>query len=105
MVDYKAVYMAGKGRLVHNTDGFVLYDADGKVIYSQGPLASRGVCADYFWYEIGDVICIGNKDAMYYCFLSDAAKIAKTRYAVPAALCGDVAGFLAASWAVRVLFG
>ena len=33
-----------------------------------------------------------------------AAKVAKTRYAVPAALCGDVAGFLAASWAVRLLF-
>ena len=33
-----------------------------------------------------------------------AAKIGKTRYAVPAALCADVAGFLAASWAVRLLF-
>ena len=34
-----------------------------------------------------------------------AAKIAKTRYAIPAALCGDVVGFLAASWAVRLWFG
>ena len=33
-----------------------------------------------------------------------AAKVGKTRYAVPAALCADVAGFLAASWAVRLLF-
>ncbi len=82
MVDYKAVYMVGKGRLVHNTDGFVLYDANGRELYSQGPLASRGVCADYFWYEIGDVICIGNKDALYYCFLSDSSKVAKTRFAV-----------------------
>jgi len=29
----------------------------------------------------------------------------KTRYAVPAALCADVAAFLAAAWAVRVVFG
>ncbi len=34
-----------------------------------------------------------------------AAKIARTRYAIPAALCGDVVGFLAASWAVRLIFG
>ena len=34
-----------------------------------------------------------------------AAKISRTRYAIPAALCGDVAGFLAASWAVKWLFG
>ncbi len=33
-----------------------------------------------------------------------AAKISKTRYAVPAALCADIAGFLAASWAVRLVF-
>ena len=33
-----------------------------------------------------------------------AAGIVKTRYAVPAALCADLAGFMAAAWAVRVLF-
>jgi spore maturation protein B len=30
--------------------------------------------------------------------------VRKTRYAVPAALCADLAGFLSASWAVRVLW-
>ena len=34
-----------------------------------------------------------------------AVKITKTRYAVPAALCADLAGFLAAAWAVRLCFG
>ena len=34
-----------------------------------------------------------------------AAGVKKTRYAVPAALCADVAAFLAAAWAVRVVFG
>ena len=33
------------------------------------------------------------------------AGIKRTRYAVPAALCADLAGFLAAAWAVRVIFG
>ena len=30
--------------------------------------------------------------------------IVRTRYAVPAALCADLTGFLAAAWAVRVFF-
>lgn len=34
-----------------------------------------------------------------------AAGVKKTRYAIPAALCADVAAFLAAAWAVRVFFG
>ena len=33
-----------------------------------------------------------------------AAGIRKTRYTIPAALCADLAGFIAASWAVRVCF-
>ena len=33
-----------------------------------------------------------------------AAGIVKTRYAVPAALCADLAGFLSAAWAVRLIF-
>jgi spore maturation protein B len=28
----------------------------------------------------------------------------KTRYAVPAALCADLAGFIASAWAVRFFF-
>ncbi|MBR2668081.1 MAG: spore maturation protein [Oscillospiraceae bacterium] len=31
--------------------------------------------------------------------------IVRTRHAVPAALCADLAGFLASAWAVRLLFG
>lgn len=34
-----------------------------------------------------------------------AVGITKTRYAVPAALCADLVGFLAAAWAVRLCFG
>lgn len=34
-----------------------------------------------------------------------AVGITKTRYAIPAALCADFAGFVAAAWAVRVCFG
>lgn len=34
-----------------------------------------------------------------------AVGIRKTRYAIPAALCADLAGFVAAAWAVRLWFG
>ena len=38
--------------------------------------------ADYFWYEIGDVISIGDYNMLYYCFPKNSGDIvAKTRLA------------------------
>ena len=82
LVDYKAIYMVGEGRLVHDETGFTLTGCDGKLHYQQGPLSCYSLYADYFWYEIGDVICIGNHDVLYYCFPQDAGDVvAKTRLA------------------------
>ena len=81
MVDYKAIYMVGNGHLTHNENGFVLTGCDGKLHYEQKPLASYGLYSDYYWYEIGDMICIGNKDALYYCFPNTDGVVAKTRIA------------------------
>ena len=81
MVDYKAIYMVGAGHLTHNTDGFTLTDNQGKVLYTQSPLACYGLYSDYYWYEIADVICIGNRDALYYCFPKGGDVVAKTRLA------------------------
>ncbi len=82
MVDYSAIYMVGEGKLVHDENGFTLTGCDGKLNYSQGPLACYGLYADYYWYEIGDVICIGNRDALYYCFPQNCGDVvAKTRLA------------------------
>lgn len=79
-VDYNAIYDIGKGRLVHDGNGFHLYDADGKLLYEHAPLTSHSVCADFYWYEKGDVIGIGTKDTTYYCLLNDAFKVAKMRH-------------------------
>ena len=81
MVDFKAIYMVGKGHLTHNSQGFVLTGCDGKLSYEQKPLSSYGLYSDYFWYEIGDMICIGNRDALYYCFPKKDGVVAKTRLA------------------------
>lgn len=81
MVDYKAVYMVGQGRLVHDENGFRLTGCEGKLDYSQGPLACYGLYSDYYWYELGDIVCIGNKDALYYCFPRGGDPVAKTRMA------------------------
>lgn len=43
---------------------------------------SYSLYSDYFWYEIGDVICIGNGDLLYYCFPEDKkVNVAKARLA------------------------
>ncbi len=81
MVDHKAIYMVGDGHLTHDSDGFRLTGCDGRLNYTQGALANYGLYSDYLWYEIGDVICIGNRDALYYCFPKGGDVVAKTRMA------------------------
>ncbi len=81
MVDYSAIYMVGSGRLTHDATGFRLTGCDGRLDYTQGPLANYGLYADYYWYEIADMVCIGNADALYYCFPKDTTPVAKARLA------------------------
>lgn len=82
VVDYKAVYRMGEGVLVHDAEGFHLTGCDGKLDYRQSPMSSYGLYADYFWYELGDMVCIGDKDCLYYCFPKEGGDpVAKTRLA------------------------
>lgn len=81
MTDFKKIYMVGSGRLIHNSDGFSLTGCDGKLNYHHSPLSSYGLYADYYWYEIGDVICIGDKNHLYYCFPKGKCNVAKARIA------------------------
>ena len=82
MVNTKSIYRVGKGRLRHTAQGFHLTGCDGKLDYLQKPGASYSLYSDYYWYEVGDVICIGNKDVLYYCFPQGSRDVvAKTRLA------------------------
>ena len=81
LVDHKALYMVGEGRLVHNEKGFLLTGCDGKLHYEQKPLFSHGLNSDFYWYEIGDVIGLGNSEALYYCFPKKKSVVTKARLA------------------------
>lgn len=86
LVDEKSMYRIGDGVLTHTTEGFHLTGCDGKLDYVQSPKASYSLYADYFWYEIGDMVSIGNTEIQYYCFPKDnneshQAIVAKARLA------------------------
>ena len=82
LVNTKCIYKVGEGRLTHTTEGFHLTGCDGKLDYKQKPSASYSLYSDYFWYELGDMICIGDLDTLYYCFPKEGGDVvAKTRLA------------------------
>ena len=80
--DTSGVYGVGEGRLVHTADGFRLTGADGEIDYEHKPLASHTICADFNFYERGDVIALSGPDCIYYCFPKDqTTPVAKARLA------------------------
>ncbi len=80
-VDFKAVYQVGEGRLTHDNTGFTLTGCDGQLNYTQKPQSCYSLYADYYWYELGDIVCIGDNDVHYFCFPKDNTPVAKTRLA------------------------
>lgn len=82
MVDTKCLYAVGEGRLTHDRDGFRLTGCGGELDYVQKPLSSYSLYSDYYWYKLGDMICIGDKNVLYYCFPKKCGDVvAKTRLA------------------------
>lgn len=81
MRDYRAIYRVGSGRLTHSCFGFTLEGCDGTLHYTQPPQACYGLYADYYWYEIGDMVCIGDQNFLYYCFPKTPLPVAKVRLA------------------------
>ena len=81
-VDNKCIYRVGSGRLRHDNTGFTLSGCEGKLEYFHPAAVSYSLYSDYFWYEIGDMMCIGDSKALYYCFPTDGSDVAaKTRLA------------------------
>ncbi|MBD5514382.1 MAG: 1-acyl-sn-glycerol-3-phosphate acyltransferase [Lachnospiraceae bacterium] len=82
MVNTDRIYQVGEGVLSHSAEGFRLTGCDGRLDYRQEPLASYSLYSDFYWYEIGDVISIGDARVQYYCFPKESGDIvAKARLA------------------------
>ena len=80
-VNLNGVCLIGDGHLTHGLDGFHLTGADGKLDYRQSPVFSHTLYSDYYWYEIGDVIGIGDNEFSYFCFPKGEVSVTKARLA------------------------
>lgn len=83
--------------LVRPVSGSAALGVGAELIQTYGPDSTVGRTA---------AVMLGSTETTFYTIAVyfGAVSISKTRYAVPAALCADLAGFIAASWAVRLLF-
>ncbi len=83
--------------LVRPVSGSAALGVGAELISTYGPDSEIGRTA---------AVMLGSTETTFYTIAVyfGAAGIAKTRYAVPAALCADLAGFMAAAFAVRLLF-
>ena len=80
-VNLDGVCMIGEGHLTHDENGFHLTGGEGKLDYKQSPVASHTLYSDYYWYEMGDVIGIGDNEFSYFCFPKTEVSVTKARRA------------------------
>ena len=83
--------------LVRPISGSAALGGGAELMETYGPDSTLGRTA---------AVMLGSTETTFYTIAVyfGAVGISKTRYAVPAALCADLTGFLAAAWAVRLLF-
>lgn len=84
--------------LVRPISGSAALGVGADLINTYGPDSDLGRTA---------AVMLGSTETTFYTIAVyfSAAGITRTRYALPAALCADAAGFLASAWAVGVVFG
>lgn len=84
--------------LVRPISGSAALGVGAELISAYGPDSQLGRTA---------AVMLGSTETTFYTIAVyfGAVGITRTRYAVPAALCADLTGFLASAWAVRLCFG
>lgn len=84
--------------LVRPISGSAALGVGAELIQTYGPDSFLGRTA---------AVMLGSTETTFYTIAVyfGAVGIHRTRYAIPAALCADIAGFLAAAWAARLCFG
>ena len=81
MKDTYHLYKVGSGHLTHGMDGFHLTLDDGTLDYHHPSTTSYSVNIDLHWYQIGDLVCVGDYNTQYYCFPKQKDVVIKTRFA------------------------
>ncbi len=83
--------------LVRPISGSAALGVGAELISTYGPDSTIGRTA---------AVMLGSTETTFYtvAVYFGAVGIVRTRYAIPAALCADLAAFLAAAWAVRLFF-
>ena len=83
--------------LVRPVSGSAALGVGADILSTYGPDSTVGRTA---------AVMMGSTETTFYTIAVyfGAAQIKKTRYAIPAALCADLVGFLAAAFAVRLFF-
>ena len=84
--------------LVRPVSGSAALGVGAELISTYGPDSRVGRTA---------AVMLGSTETTFYTIAVyfGAAGVNKTRYAIPAALCADLVGFVAAAFAVRLFFG
>lgn len=84
--------------LVRPVSGSAALGVGAELIQSCGPNSYLGRVA---------AVMLGSTETTFYTIAVyfGSVGVSRTRYAIPAALCADLTGFLAAAWAVRLCFG
>ncbi|MBP3685795.1 MAG: 1-acyl-sn-glycerol-3-phosphate acyltransferase [Clostridia bacterium] len=77
--DHKGLYRLGEGTLTQTDEGLRLVSDDGELDYTQSAKSSYSLNVDYHWYEIGDVIGLGTRKELYYCFPKDRSESGVTK--------------------------
>ena len=84
--------------LVRPVSGSAALGVGADLIRTYGPDSTVGRTA---------AVMLGSTETTFYTIAVyfGSVGVSRTRYAIPAALCADLTGFLAAAWAVRLCFG
>ena len=84
--------------LVRPVSGSAALGVGADLIRTYGPDSAVGRTA---------AVMLGSTETTFYTIAVyfGSVGVSRTRYAIPAALCADLTGFLAAAWAVRLCFG
>ena len=78
----RRLYDIGEGTLEHGLDGFRLRGKDGELDYSQAADTIYTINSDFYFYQIADVINIGDTSIQYFCLTKTGEDYAfKTRMA------------------------